>query len=107
VHIYPRRRVAALSDLDDAERQELAGLYLDCLQRLDRLYDLRLPYMSGSHHAPDDGRPDLAWLRCEVVSIRRAVTKLKYLATSESIMNMFVTDVTPEEMASRLQELGP
>jgi UDPglucose--hexose-1-phosphate uridylyltransferase len=107
LHIYPLRRVADLSQLSDVERDELASLYLDCLQRLDRLYDIPLPYMSAWHQAPADDRRDLAWLRCEVVTVRRAKNKLKYLASSESIMNAFVNDIPPEEMAIRLREIGP
>lgn len=39
------------------------------------------------------------------MSIRRSASKLKYLAASESAMDAFIGDVTPESVAQRLREL--
>lgn len=39
------------------------------------------------------------------MSIRRSATKLKFLAASESAMDAFISDVTPESVAQRLREL--
>jgi len=105
VHIYPRRKVCDLAELDEQERSELSVLYLDCLGRLDRVYDTAMPYISAWHQAPVREGRDAAWLRCEIISIRRSRSRLKYLAGSESAMNVFVNDVAPEQMASRLQAL--
>ncbi len=52
VHLYPHRQVPDLPALDDAERDDLAGIYLDVLRRLDALYGFALPYVSGWHQAP-------------------------------------------------------
>jgi len=41
VHLYPHRQVPDLPALDDAERDDLAAVYLDVLRRL---YDAPLPY---------------------------------------------------------------
>jgi UDPglucose--hexose-1-phosphate uridylyltransferase len=41
-----------------------------------------------------------------LMSIRRSATKLKYLAASESAMDAFISDVTPESVAQRLRDLG-
>ncbi|MBA2559536.1 MAG: galactose-1-phosphate uridylyltransferase [Propionibacteriales bacterium] len=106
LHIYPLRKVSDLSELDDLERAELALLYLDCLGRLDLLYETPLPYISAWHQAPVRQGRDVSWLRCEIISIRRSRTKLKYLAGSESAMNVFVNDVSPEQAADRLRALG-
>ena len=40
------------------------------------------------------------------MSTRRSADKLKYLAASESAMDAFVSDVTPEDVAQRLKELA-
>jgi UDPglucose--hexose-1-phosphate uridylyltransferase len=40
------------------------------------------------------------------MSVRRSATKLKYLAASESAMDAFLNDVTPETVAQRLRELA-
>jgi UDPglucose--hexose-1-phosphate uridylyltransferase len=105
VHLYPRRRVADLADLNEAERNDLASVYLDCLNRLDGLYAAPLPYISAWHQAPVRENRQVAWLRCEITSIRRSADRLKYLAGSESSMNLFVNDVSPEETAERLRAL--
>lgn len=104
VHIHPHRPVPDLPALTDAERTDFAGLYLDVLRRADALFDAPLPYVSAWHQAPVREGRDLAHLRLELFSIRRAPGKLKYLAGTESGMGVFINDVTPETIARRLRE---
>jgi len=103
VHLYPRRQVADLAALDDAERDDLASSYLGLLRALDALFGVPLPYIAGWYQAPTRSDRDLAWLHLRLVSIRRAPDKLKYLAGSESAMGAFINDITPEDMAERLR----
>jgi UDPglucose--hexose-1-phosphate uridylyltransferase len=103
VHLYPRRQVADLSELDDAERDDLAASYLQLLRGLDALFGVPLPYIAAWYQAPARADRDLAWLHLRVFSIRRAPDKLKYLAGSESAMGAFINDITPEDMAGRLR----
>ncbi len=112
LHLYPHRHVPDLAALGDDERDDLARVYLDLLQRLDRLYDSPLPYIAAWHQAPvrADGTSDqslesLAYLHLQLFSIQRAPGKLKYLAGSESAMGVFVNDVVPEAVAARLREI--
>ncbi|MFI8458238.1 galactose-1-phosphate uridylyltransferase [Kitasatospora sp. NPDC085464] len=113
VHLYPHRRVRDLTALDEAERAEFPGLYLDLLRRFDRLFPApdgaapnRTPYISAWHQAPKDGGDELA-LHLELFTIRRAPGKLKYLAGVESGLDAFVTDVSPETAAERLRGAAP
>jgi len=78
------------------------------LHRLDALFGVALPYIAAWHQAPArDG-----WARREfgmhlqVLSVRRAPGKLKYLAGTESGMGVWINDVLPEEAAQRLREAG-
>jgi UDPglucose--hexose-1-phosphate uridylyltransferase len=103
VHLYPRRQVADLSELDDAERDDLAASYVQVLRGLDALFGVPLPYIAGWYQAPVHVDRDLAWLHLRLVSIRRAPDKLKYLAGSESAMGAFINDITPEDMAGRVR----
>jgi UDPglucose--hexose-1-phosphate uridylyltransferase len=105
VHIYPNRFVRSLIDLDDAESDAFAAMYLDVLRRFDRLYPTALPYMSALHqYAATDGQQE-GYFQVELISIRRSATKLKYLASSESAMEAFINDVPPESVATRLREV--
>ncbi|MCG6500415.1 galactose-1-phosphate uridylyltransferase, partial [Kitasatospora sp. A2-31] len=109
VHLYPNRRVRDLTALDEAERAEFPGLYLDLLRRFDRLFPApagsapnRTPYIAAWHQAPKGGGDELA-LHLELFTVRRAPGKLKYLAGVESGLDAFVTDVSPEAAAERLR----
>ena len=105
VHIYPNRFVRSLIDLDDAESDAFAAMYLDVLRRFDRLYPTALPYMSALHqYGATDGQQE-GYFHVELISIRRSATKLKYLASSESAMEAFINDVPPESVATRLREV--
>lgn len=106
LHVYPNRQVPDLPALSEPERADFARLYPELLRRLDRLYDQPLPYLAGWQQAPVHVDRDLAYLRLELVSPRRAPAKLKYLASVETLMGAFLNDVQPEETARRLRELA-
>jgi UDPglucose--hexose-1-phosphate uridylyltransferase len=105
VHIYPNRFVRNLLDLDNAELDGFAEIYLDMLRRFDQMYSSPLPYMSALHQFADiHGQRD-GYFHVELMSIRRSAAALKYLAASESAMDAFISDVIPEDVAERLREL--
>ncbi|MFG2223951.1 galactose-1-phosphate uridylyltransferase [Streptomyces sp. NPDC048644] len=119
VHLYPRRRVPDLTALDDAARTEFPQIYLELLRRFDRIFDegdgrgprtpdaARTPYIAAWHQAPVRAadRAEFA-LHLELFTIRRTPGKLKFLAGSESGMNVFINDVPPEAAAERLREVA-
>jgi len=124
VHLYPKRRVPDLTELDDAARTEFPQMYLELLKRFDRIFDGRgggkegegeppTPYIAAWHQAPFGksgevsraDREEFA-LHLELFTIRRTSGKLKFLAGSESGMNVFINDVPPEAAAERLREVA-
>ncbi|WP_210588290.1 galactose-1-phosphate uridylyltransferase [Streptomyces sp. GESEQ-35] len=116
VHLYPKRRVPDLLGLDEAARTEFPQVYLEVLRRFDRIFgegEPPTPYIAAWHQAPFgaldefDGvsRDDFA-LHLELFTIRRTSGKLKFLAGSESGMNVFINDVPPERAAERLREVA-
>ncbi|MER6621404.1 MULTISPECIES: galactose-1-phosphate uridylyltransferase [unclassified Streptomyces] len=116
VHLYPKRRVPDLLGLDEAARTEFPQVYLELLKRFDRIFgegEPPTPYIAAWHQAPFgaleefDGvtRDDFA-LHLELFTIRRTSGKLKFLAGSESGMNVFINDVPPERAAERLREVA-
>jgi UDPglucose--hexose-1-phosphate uridylyltransferase len=106
VHLYPHRQVADIAELSPAERDDFVELYLDVLKRLDGLYDQPLPYIAAWHPAPVRLDRELGYLHLELLSIRRAADKLKYLAGSESGMGAFISDTRPEDVAETLRKVG-
>jgi UDPglucose--hexose-1-phosphate uridylyltransferase len=106
VHIYPNRFVHNLIDLTDDELDDFAQIYLDVLQRFDRMYSRPLPYISALHQYADTDALREGYFHVELMSIRRSAGALKYLAASESAMDAFITDVVPEAVAERLRDLA-
>ncbi|KUL35558.1 galactose-1-phosphate uridylyltransferase [Streptomyces sp. NRRL F-4489] len=110
VHLYPKRRVPDLLALDEAARTEFPQIYLELLRRFDRIFGPDAPptpYISAWHQAPVRAADrDRFALHLELFTIRRTSGKLKFLAGSESGMNVFINDVPPEAAAGRLREVA-
>jgi UDPglucose--hexose-1-phosphate uridylyltransferase len=104
VHMYPHRQLPDLPSLTGAERAELALMYLDVLRRMEAVFDDTLPYIAAWHQAPVRVDRELGYLHLQLLSTRRAVGKLKYLAGSESAMGAFVNDISPEAAARMLRD---
>jgi UDPglucose--hexose-1-phosphate uridylyltransferase len=95
-----------LLELEPRELDEFAQVYLDVLRRFDRMYSAPLPYMSALHQFADTDPQQEGFFHVELMSIRRSAVALKYLAASESAMDAFISDVTPEDVAQRLRDLA-
>ncbi|GAA3640183.1 galactose-1-phosphate uridylyltransferase [Microbacterium awajiense] len=103
VHLMPHRHVPDLAGLDDAERDELAPLYLRLLRGVDALYDTPTAYIAAWHQAPVHVGRDTVRLRLELTSPRRGADKLKFLAGSEAAMGAWAAEIPPEVSAERLR----
>src|ERR1700691_4341079 len=106
VRIFPDVRVPDLPALGEAARAAFGPLYLDVLRRFDGLFGGPAPYIAAWHQAPvgDAAARRVFAAHLQVLSIRRAPGKLKYLAGSESGMGVWINDIVPEEAARRLRE---
>jgi UDPglucose--hexose-1-phosphate uridylyltransferase len=106
VLIFPARRVPDLAALDESARASFGDLYLDVLRRFDRLFDAPAPYIAAWHQAPvtDEAARREFGLHLQVLTVRRAPGKLKYLAGTESGMGVWVNDIVPETAARRLRD---
>ena len=103
VHLLPHRHVADFSETSDAERDELAPMYLRLLRGIDALYNSPTPYIAAWHQAPVRHGRDTVRLNLQLTSPRRAADKLKFLAGSEAAMGAWIGDVPPEVAADRLR----
>ncbi|MDO4075171.1 galactose-1-phosphate uridylyltransferase [Clavibacter michiganensis] len=104
IHLLPHRHVPDLAETTEAERDELATMYLELLQGMDRLYDTPTPYISAWHQAPVDAHRDEIRLMLQITSPRRAADKLKFLAGSEAAMGAWIGDVPPEKAAEMIRK---
>jgi UDPglucose--hexose-1-phosphate uridylyltransferase len=106
VRIFPAARVPDLPALGEPAREAFGPLYLDVLRRFDALFGRPAPYIAAWHQAPvrDEVAQSQFAAHLQVLSIRRAPGKLKYLAGTESGMGVWSNDIIPEEAAHRLRE---
>jgi len=106
VRIFPAARVPDLPSVGEAAREAFGPLYLDVLRRFDALFDRPAPYIAAWHQAPvsDAATRRQFAAHLQVLSVRRAAGKLKYLAGTESGMGVWINDIVPEEAAERLRE---
>lgn len=104
VHLVPHRHVPDLAATDEAERAELAQVYLRLLRGVDRVYDSPTPYIAAWHQAPVHERRDDVRLTMQLTSPRRGPERLKYLAGSEAAMGAWIGDVPPETQAAALRD---
>ena len=106
VRIFPAARVPDLPGLGEAAREAFGPLYLDVLRRFDGLFGRPAPYIAAWYQAPvaDEAARGVFAAHLQVLSIRRAPGKLKYLAGTESGMGVWINDIVPEEAAQRLRE---
>jgi UDPglucose--hexose-1-phosphate uridylyltransferase len=102
-HMVPHQHVADFAATTDAQRDELAVLYLRLLRGVDALYHDPTPYIAAWHQAPVRSHRDTARLHLRLMSPRRAVDKLKYQAGSESGMGAWIGDIPPEVQAEQLR----
>jgi UDPglucose--hexose-1-phosphate uridylyltransferase len=100
IHMLPHRHVADFAGLTDAEKDELAHMHLRLTRGMDQLYDTPTPYIAAWHQAPVSIGRDTVRLMLQITSPRRAESKLKYLAGSESAMGAWIGDIVPEQQAA-------
>jgi UDPglucose--hexose-1-phosphate uridylyltransferase len=106
VRIFPAARVPDLPSVGEEAREAFGPLYLDVLHRFDALFGRPAPYIAAWHQAPvrDSGARRQFAAHLQVLSVRRAADKLKYLAGTESGMGVWINDIVPEQAAQRLRE---
>jgi UDPglucose--hexose-1-phosphate uridylyltransferase len=104
VHMLPHRHIPDFAATNEDERDELSSLYLRLLRGLDALYDTPTPYIAAWHQAPVSVARDDIRLMLQVTSPRRAESKLKYLAGSESAMGAWIGDIPPEQAAEFIRQ---
>ena len=107
VRIFPAARVPDLPALGEAAREARSGRCTwTCCAGSTRCSARPAPYIAAWHQAPvrDEATRREFAAHLQVLSVRRAAGKLKYLAGTESGMGVWINDIVPEEAAQRLRE---
>lgn len=104
LHLLPHRQVGNFTELNNAERDELANVYRRILVGLDKIYDAPLPYIAAWHQAPLVQGGENVRMQLQITSPKRSADKFKFLAGSEAAMGAFIGDVQPETIAGILRE---
>ena len=118
VTLAPRSRAGSLGELSDHSRDDLAVLLADVFERLDRLYDLALPYMmwvlqrpfpaveaAAAEAAAGTTRYTDPWLQIEIVSPWRSADVPRFIAAAEVSCEEYFNPVEPEQLAARLRAI--
>ncbi|MDQ6796202.1 MAG: UDP-glucose--hexose-1-phosphate uridylyltransferase [Chloroflexota bacterium] len=103
--ILPRDPVARMSDLNDAQRNDLASILVRLLRRYDRLFGVPFPYSMGWHGAPFE--PDAAIDAWQIHAhlyppLLRSATVRKFLVGYELLAEA-QRDLTPEKAAEQVR----
>lgn len=104
LHVYPKRHVRSISDLEGSEVEHLA----DTLRVVTGLYSVLLerdaPYIMAIHNPPSKGNYPYYHFHVEFYQPYREKDKLKYAAGIEWGYWVFTYDGSPERKASELKE---
>ena len=102
--IIPRRAMARITDMTDAEKEALADAYRQLAATYDRLFDTSFPYSAGIHQAPTDEAPHPEWHWHFVFypPLLRSATVKKFMVGYEMLANP-QRDITPEMAAEMLR----
>ncbi len=104
--LLPRRHVLRLTDLTDAERDDLAAILKKGLTRYDNLFETSFPYSMGWHGAPT---AEGEWSHWQLHAhfyppLLRSATVRKFMVGYEMLAEP-QRDLTAELAAARLREL--
>ena len=103
VHIYARRHVSAIGDLErgGAEVRELAALLPRLIRVYNQVFAGPMPYMLAVHQLADER----FHLHIELLPVGAAPGKLKLAASSEMAWGFWLNDALPVAAAAELRAL--
>jgi UDPglucose--hexose-1-phosphate uridylyltransferase len=102
-----KRHFGSMDEFSDSERDTLADILRRLTSGYDKLFETSFPYSLGFHQRPTDGQPHPEWhfhahfypplLRS--AAVRKFMVGYELLASPQR-------DITPEDAAARLREVG-
>jgi len=105
--LLPRRHVARLNDLKDAERDSLALILKRLLTRYDNLFETSFPYSMGWHGAPCGDEDVSHWqLHAHFYPPLLRSASVKKFMVGYEMLGEAQRDLTAEQAAERLRSLS-
>ena len=103
--LAPATDVPDLPSLNDNERSNLASLLIDCIGRLDALFDAPMPFMMWFHQRPFDDveRPPLR-VHAHIAPLLRSPGTQRFVAAGELGSGVWFNPVEPTTAAAQLRE---
>lgn len=107
VFILPKRQMASLVDLREAEYFALGAMIREVTTRYDNLWQLPMPYVMAIHQAPTDGGEYSYYpFHIEFHPPLRKPDTLKYLAGPEIGGGSMTNESNPNEKAAELRAVS-
>lgn len=106
VMILPKRPMAHIVAMTDAEQKDLAHAYKLLAMTYDKLFGISFPYSAGIHQAPLglSHQAHWHWHMVFMPPLLRSATVKKFMVGYEMLANP-QRDITPEQAATRLREI--
>ncbi len=105
--IIPKRHIASVAELNEAEATALADAYKQLTVMYDNIFEISFPYSAGIHQAPTDGKEHPEWDMHLVFypPLLRSATVKKFMVGYEMLANP-QRDITPESSAALMRSLS-
>jgi UDPglucose--hexose-1-phosphate uridylyltransferase len=102
--IVPKRAIARITDMTDAEKTAFADAYKQLTVAYDNMFSVSFPYSAGIHQAPTDGKthPEWHFHKTFYPPLLRSATVKKFMVGYEMLGNP-QRDITPEKAADILR----
>lgn len=102
--IVPKRPMARITDMTDAEKDAFADAYKQLTVMYDNVFETSFPYSAGIHQAPTDGKahPEWHFHKTFYPPLLRSATVKKFMVGYEMLANP-QRDITPEKAAAILR----
>ena len=104
IWIAPFKKADCANYLSDKEIISIAKLLISSVKKLDHLFGKPMPYTMAVHFPPRGFENNFHHYIC-LQPMRRDKDKLKFLAGIEQITGLMLSDILPEDAASRLKSL--
>jgi len=102
--IAPFKKVDCMNQLSNEEIKSMATQLLFSLKRLDALFDNPMPYTMAINFPPKGFEGNFHHY-IALQPMKRDQNKLKYLAGIEQISGLMLSDIVPEDAASKLKSI--